>query len=129
TAWLAVFNGECGVEQQNALVCPAAEIASAWHAAVEISMQFFEDVAQAWRQRHSLGHRKSQSMRLARTVIWVLSEDYHVHSLQRRELQRTEDASRVDDSPRSPKRFNFAHHLFACGASKKGLNDMEPASR
>ena len=76
---LAAAHGEHGVKQQNALLRPARERASARFFA-RVRFDFFEDIDERRRKLHALTHRKRHSVGLTRAVIGVLTEyhDFHV---------------------------------------------------
>mmetsp|Transcript_6201 Transcript_6201/g.11031 ORF Transcript_6201/g.11031 Transcript_6201/m.11031 type:complete len:219 (-) Transcript_6201:83-739(-) len=93
---LAVFHGQHRVEQQGAALGPAHQAPSGGEGFAEVALDLLEDVAQAGREGHALGHAERQALGLARAVVGVLAEDYDTGLGQRRQAQRTQRLGRVD---------------------------------
>lgn len=53
---LAIFHGERGVEQQDALRSPSRERAMRCRSDAQITLSLFEDIAQTGRDFHALGY-------------------------------------------------------------------------
>ena len=72
------------VEQQHALIGPAAEVAVLCRRVAEVVRQLGVDVAQARRQRPVLArHREAEAHRLAGRGIGILSDQQHAYVRQR----------------------------------------------
>lgn len=93
TARHSGLDGECSVEQEDALVGPMGEIAlpSVKRAAGVFELQFLVDIDQRRRWLNALLHRKTQTVGLARAVVGILSEDDHFHLVERRAIECLED--------------------------------------
>ena len=50
-----------------------------------------EDVLQAGRERHTVRHRERESMRLSGSMIRVLSQNDHLHLVERRQVKSIEN--------------------------------------
>ena len=80
-----------GVEQQHPFPRPLLEVARTRHGHAEVVVQFLEDVLQARRERHAVGHRERETMGLSRSVVGVLSQDDDLHPVERREVEGIEN--------------------------------------
>ena len=97
TGGQAVFHCQTGVEQQHAALCPRLERAVDGDGLAQITLQFFENVAQGGGQLDARRHRERQALRLVRAVVGVLPQDHHFDLRQRGELQGPQRVLGVDD--------------------------------
>lgn len=79
---LMFADGECGVEHQHALLCPASQVAVLGHGLAGVGLQFLEDVAERRGNPNSVGHREAQSLSLSGLMIGVLSQHDHFYLLK-----------------------------------------------
>ena len=80
-----------GIEEQHPFPSPFLEIARARHGHAEVVVQLLEDILQAGRERHTVGHREREAVGLSRAVVRVLTQDDHLHLVERREVEGVED--------------------------------------
>ena len=80
-----------GVEQQHPFPRPLLEVARTRHGHAEVVVQLLEDVLQAGREGHAIGHREREAVGLSRTVVRVLAQDDHLHLVERREVESVKD--------------------------------------
>ncbi len=87
-----------GVEQQHPFPRPFLEVARTRHGHAEVVMQLLEDILQAGREGHAIGHRERKAMSLSRAVVRVLAQDNYFHLVEWREIEGIEDqrARRID---------------------------------
>ena len=72
---LMFADGQHGVQEQYALVCPRFQTAVVRDSAAEIGGKLLEDVDERRRRRDARLYGKAQPVRLPRSVVWVLPED------------------------------------------------------
>ena len=87
-----------GVEQQHPFPRPLLEVARTRHGHAEVIVQLFEDVLKAWWERHAIGHRKREAVSLSWAMVRVLTQDDHLHLVERREVEGIKDqrSRRID---------------------------------
>ena len=78
---------QCGIEQQHTLFSPTGQIATRRHRYPQIIMYFFKNILQGRRKGDSVIDRKTQTMRLPRPVIRVLSDNDHLRLVIRTEVE------------------------------------------
>ena len=83
-------DGERGVEEQNALLRPAAQTAALGRAAAGVGLYFLKDVLQRGRQLHSVFYREAQPLGLSRLVVGVLAYYHHFHAFERAKVESVE---------------------------------------
>lgn len=91
TAGLVGTDGECGVEEQDALVGPAGEGAGGeGYLRAEVAVDLFDDVDQRGWNGDALRHREAESHGLSRLVIGILTEDDGFDLVERRAVEGVE---------------------------------------
>ena len=68
-------DGESGIEEENALVCPALEIACLGRSFSQVRSDFFVDIDKRRGNSDVIGDRKAETIGLTRAVIGVLTND------------------------------------------------------
>ena len=93
-----VLDCQAGVQQKNALPCPAFKIAVPGKRQAEIGLKFLVDILKRGRRHDALRHGKAQTVRLSGAVIGVLTKDDHLHVVEGRQLEGPEYLSsrRID---------------------------------
>ena len=76
---LVCSHGECGIEEEYALLCPACEIACGRYWFAKIVVYLYEDVAQRRWEWHAVIDREAQSMCLSWFVIRILTYNNHLY--------------------------------------------------
>ena len=98
---LALFDRQAGIQEQSALLRPRNKAASGLGREgpgfAQVTLAFFEDIAQRRRQRLTGRDGKSQTFGLSAPMVGVLTEDDGVHRVQRRELQGPQRPRRKND--------------------------------
>ena len=80
-----------GVQEQYPFPRPFLKIARPRHRHTQVVLQLLENVLQTRWERHTIRHRKRQTMRLTWTMIWVLAQNHHFHLVERREVESVEN--------------------------------------
>lgn len=97
---LAVLDGERGVEQEDSLLRPLAEVAVLGHSELDllVAAQVLVDVLQRGRRGHGFEHAEAESMGLSGLVVRVLADNDHLDAVDGRHLKRVEDVllDRID---------------------------------
>lgn len=88
--------GQDSIEQQDATLGPGLQAAMVRQGQAEVTLKLFADVAQTGWYRHTMGHRKGQSMGLAWPVIGVLPQDHDTDIGQWGGMQSGKNLVRVD---------------------------------
>ena len=83
-------HGERGVEQQHSLLGPARQIACRGDWCAQVELYLLENVLQGGRERHSVAYGEAEPVGLARLVVRVLADDYHLHVVERTEVEGVE---------------------------------------
>src|SRR5690348_15504274 len=91
-AWPALFHGQHGIQQQHAALRPWNEATVIRARNSEVALDFRKDVDQRWRRRHTGQYGKTQAVRLTGAVVRILAEDHDFHLVERRAVERVEDA-------------------------------------
>ena len=128
---LAVFNGQAGIEQQDALRCPKNKgsiAGGSWRARMEVGIprNFLEYVAQGRRWAFSRWDRKRKSLRLTFTVIRVLSQNHHFDLRQGSELQGQKRLGRVNDGAACQSGLQKLAQFGTLRAFQKYINNRTP---
>lgn len=84
---------ERGVEQQHALTRPALKIARGRKRRPRVGAYFFEDIDQRRRHSHPVGNRETQSVGLSRIMIRILTENHHLHLVERTGVESSENVA------------------------------------
>ena len=84
-------NGQRGIEQQNALFCPTCQITRRGNRCTKILLYLLEDILQRGWKLYSILHGETQPMSLSWFVIGVLSDDNHLHLIERTQIKGVED--------------------------------------
>lgn len=94
-------HGQCGVEEQDSLLCPPTERAVIKFPAVtvlynlrngaDVVLYLLEYVDKGRRQRYARLHREAQTFRLPCAMVRVLSYDYDLHLVKRAEVEGVEN--------------------------------------
>ena len=126
---LAVFYRECGVEQQHALARPGCQRTVGGELKHRLTLQFFENVAQAGGDFHAFSHRKSQPFGLAGPVVRVLAQNDNAHVRQRRAVQSAQGLGWVDGGLRGLALGQKAGDCPALRAGKKLVYRGLPVGR
>jgi hypothetical protein len=90
----AFLDREHGVQQQHALPRPRQQAAVVRTRDADVALQFLEDVVQRRRHGNARLHGEAQPVRLSRTVVGILAEHHDLDVVERRGVERTEDARR-----------------------------------
>ena len=84
-------HGQGGVQEQDTLFCPSRQIARLGNRFAKVCLNLLEDVAERRGKRHTIIHRKAQTMCLLGLMIGVLSYQHHLHLRQRTKIERVEN--------------------------------------
>ena len=84
-------DGEHGVEQQHALMCPTGEVAAGGDGRTGLLLDFLEDVLQGWGEGHAVIYRKAKAVGLTLVVIGVLSQYDHFYIVKGCGMKGIED--------------------------------------
>ena len=79
------------VQQEHALLSPARQVARRRDRLSEVELYLLEDVLKRRRKRHACRHREAQTLRLTRLVVRVLTDNHHLHRVERTEVEGVED--------------------------------------
>ena len=82
-ACLSCFNCQTGIEQHHPLCCPVCQRAMTGRGQTQITLKFFEDVAQTRRWSDPVRHRKRQPLSLIWAMVRVLSQDHDPYRFRR----------------------------------------------
>ena len=82
-----------GIQQQHPLFCPARQIACSRDGCAEVCLNLLEDVLQRRRKHHPVLYGKTQPVSLSWLVIRILTDDDHLHLVERTEVEGIEDQS------------------------------------
>ena len=93
TVGLMCSNGQGGVEQQYALFCPTCQIPTQRNGCSKVVLYLLEDVLQRRRKHHPVVHRETQAVGLSWFMIRILSDNHHLHLVERTEIEGIEDQS------------------------------------
>lgn len=90
---LAVLDGQRGIEQEDSLLRPLAEIPVLGHSELDvlIAAEVLVDVLERGRRRHWFEHTEAKSMSLPGLVVRVLADDDHLDASDGRHLKGVED--------------------------------------
>ena len=78
------------VEQQHALLSPSCQIAALRNGCSQVLLYLLEDILQRGRKLHTVLHREAQPVGLSRFVIRVLSDNHHLHAVERTQVEGIE---------------------------------------
>ena len=67
-----------------------SEASALGHGRAKVGLDFLEYVDERRRKGHSIVHREAQPLRLARLVVRVLADDYHLHLVKRAQVEGVE---------------------------------------
>ena len=81
-------DGQCGVEQQHALVGPAGQVSARRDVDAQVALDFLEDVLQRGRESHAVVHGEAKPMCLSGTMIGILTDDDDFCPAERTEVER-----------------------------------------
>lgn len=97
---LVLAHGEGGIEQEHALGSPSSQTSARGHGYAEILLYLLEDIDQRRRKGNAVCHGEAQAFGLSRLMIGVLSDDHHLHLVERAEVEGVEDKTgrRIDDT-------------------------------
>ena len=131
---LAVFNGQAGIEQQDALCCPMNKgsiAGGSWRAGVEVGVprNFLEYVAQGRWWAFSRWDRKRKSLRLTFAVVRVLSQNHDLDLRQGSELQGQKRLGRVNDGAACQPGLKELAQFGTLRAFQKCVNNRTPILR
>lgn len=84
-------NCQHSIEQQDPLLRPGFQATVIGHGAIEVYIQFLENVLQGRWSRHSVPNRKAEPMGLADVVIRILTQDHDPDFVERRQFKGRED--------------------------------------
>lgn len=79
-----------GVEQQHALLGPAAQTAALGSGPPEVVLDFLENILQRRGLRHAVGHRETEALGLPRLMVGVLPDDDHLDAAERAQVEGVE---------------------------------------
>ena len=83
-----------GVEKQNSLIRPSSQIpTSQRYVKSQVAVYLLDDIHQRRRHLHSLRDTEAESMRLPRLMIRVLSQNHHLHLVERGAVEGGEDVA------------------------------------
>ena len=85
--------GEGGVQQQNPLLCPSREIAGHRNRSTKVLLYLLEDILKRRGKCHTVAHRETEPMCLPWAMIGVLTDDHHLHLVERTEVEGIENQS------------------------------------
>ena len=84
-------NGQRGIQKQHALLCPTRQITTLRNGRAQISLYLLEDILQRWRKLDTVLYRKAQSMGLSGLVVGILTDNHHLHLVERTQVKGIED--------------------------------------
>lgn len=87
---LMLAHGEGGVEQQHALLGPAAQTACGGHGTAGVGLNLLEYVDQRRRHAHTVFDRETQAFGLSGTVVGVLAYDDDLYLWEGTEIEGVE---------------------------------------
>ena len=87
---LMLAHGEGGVEQQHALLGPAAQTACGGHGTAGVGLNLLEYVDQRRRHAHTVFDRETQTFGLSGTVVGVLAYDDDLYLWEGTEIEGVE---------------------------------------
>ena len=82
--------GECGVQQQNPLLCPSREIAGHRNRSTKVLLYLLEDILKRRGKCHTVAHRETEPMCLPWAMIGILTDDHHLHLVDGTEIESIE---------------------------------------
>lgn len=90
--------GQRSVQQEDALLCPAGQVAAGGHVGADVTFDFLENVDQRGRKGYAVVHRKAEAVGLSRAMVRVLPDDDHLYAVEGAEVEGIEyqPARRVD---------------------------------
>ncbi len=88
---LVLADGEARVEQEDALPCPAHEVAGGGDGCARLGLHLLEDVLKRWREGDAVVHAEAESVGLSGSVIRVLAEDDDAHLVEGCRVEGVED--------------------------------------
>ena len=82
---------EGGVEQKHPLLCPDGEVAALYRGVpARLFLDFPENIEQARRRRHGIGHTECKPHRLSRIYVRVLPQNNDLYVLRRGKVKSVE---------------------------------------
>ena len=93
-------HAETGVQEEYALPCPSSQISTLRQRRACLHLYLLEDISQRRWKGHPIVHREAKAVRLARSMIRVLTKDDHSYLFERSLVERIEDkgARRIADT-------------------------------
>jgi len=80
-------NGECCIQQQHALLCPAFQVAIAMGSVAHVGVDFLEDILQRRGVGATLWNGKAEAMRLTGFVVGILTKQDYFHLIKRTQVE------------------------------------------
>ena len=104
------LDGKYGIEQEYTLLCPCLQTPRSRNGELNVCVQFFVDVHQGRWWINAILDRETQSMCLARPVVWVLSDNDHFYLVKWCGIECIEDQRSwwINHLPSSLALINFA---------------------
>lgn len=88
---LVLANRKTGVQQEDALPCPACQVAAHGDGCSRLGLYLLEDVLERGRERYAVVHAEAESVSLSGAVVRVLPQDDHAHFMERCRVEGVED--------------------------------------
>ena len=88
---LVLADGEACVEQEDALPCPARQVAALRDGRTGLGLYLLEDVLKGRRELRSVLHAEAKAVRLSGSMIRVLPQDDDAHLVEGRRVEGIED--------------------------------------
>lgn len=101
---LVFFNSEHGVEQEDAVLGPGAQVAVVGNRNAQVGVEFFVNVLQGGGNAHTFGRRKRQAHGFAGIVVGVLPQDDNFDFVEGRAVKGVKNER--------PRRVNYLIGLF-----------------
>ena len=79
-----------GIQKQHPLFSPARQIAGSGDGCPKVGLYLLEDVLQGRGKLDAVLHREAQPVGLTRFVIRILSDDHHLHLVERTQVEGIE---------------------------------------
>ena len=88
---LVFANRKTGVQEEDALPCPACQVAAHGDGCSRLGLNLLEDVLERGREGYAVVHAEAESVRLSGAVVRVLPQDDHAHLMERCRVEGIED--------------------------------------
>ena len=83
-------DGQRGIEQEHTLLCPSRKIAGEGHRLAQVQFYLLEDIDQRRGKSDTIVDGEAKTMSLSRFVIRVLTDNNHLHLMERAEVESIE---------------------------------------